>query len=84
MRMQAVKFFNHSMNFVTYLVLVEDEVRGMEGFVDDVACEIEEDVGFELAYESVELCSLESVTTEGAVDAEASFNNCELTYYFEF
>ena len=83
MRMQAVKFFNHSMNYVTYLVLVEDEVLGMEGFVDDVARQIEEDEGFELAYESVELCSLESVTTEGAVDAETSFNNCELSYYFE-
>ncbi len=83
MRMQAVKFFNHSMNFVTYLVLVEDEVLGMEGFVDEVARQIEEDEGFELAYESVELCSLESVTTEGAVDAETSFNNCELSYYFE-
>lgn len=83
MRMQAVKFFNHSMNFVTYLVLVEDEVLGMEGFVDEVARQIEEDEGFELAYESVELCSLESVTTEGAVDAETSFNTCELSYYFE-
>lgn len=83
MRMQAVKFFNHSMNFVTYLVLVEDGVLGMEGFVDEVARQIEEDEGFELAYESVELCSLESVTTEGAVDAETSFNNCELSYYFE-
>lgn len=83
MRMQAVKFFNHSMNYVNYLVLVEDEVLGMEGFVDDVARQIEADEGFELAYESVELCSLESVTTEGAVDAETSFNNCELSYYFE-
>ena len=48
---------------------------------DTIQQQIEEEVGFELAYESVELCSLEPVTTEGDVDAEASFNNCELSYY---